>query len=532
MKDRIKKAGASIDLRQLLAREEGAIVKNWGGRLPIALVYPNSYYLGMSNLGIQTIYELLNSQRNVVCERVFWEKDRLSPLSIESRRPLADFAVIAFSISYELDYFNVARILRESGIPLYASERDERYPLVIAGGPCISANPMPLSPFFDCLCIGEAEAIIPGMLPILFEYLGDSRDRLLQQLAHLPGIYVPEINSAEPVTRQWLKDLDDYPVHSVVLTPDTELGDLFLVEAERGCNWGCRFCLVCSTFSPMRFRSAEKIIEQAQAGMRYRKRIGLVGAAVSSHPYIEGILSRLLEMGAGLSISSLRINPLPTTLLQKLAQGRARTVTLAPEAGTQRLRQVIKKGVVEEDILSAIGAAAECGVKQIKLYFMLGLPSETEEDVEGIISLALKAKDTIDRRRSGIRLILNVAPFVPKAGTPFQWLPMESVDVLNRRLALLKSRLPAKGIKVNNGSPAWSEVQAALARGGAELARVLEDVQDVTLSNWRRTVEKHCIDTDFYAHQRWNTEQKLPWGIIESGIKPEKLEKELTRALA
>jgi len=256
--DEVRKA------RRRLSREQGTIIKDWGGKIPIALIYPNSYYLGMSNLGIHAIYSLLNSYSEVVCERAFWERDTNQILSLESQRPLSDFAVLAFTISYELDYFNVVSILKASGIPLYAADRDDRHPLVIAGGPCIIANPMPLSPFFDCLCIGEAEPILPALLPILTEGITSQRSDLLKALAALPGVYVPQYYSGTPVVRQWAKNLDDFPVTSVILTPDTELGDLYLIEVERGCNWACCFCLVSNAFRPMRHRSLDNLIHQAR----------------------------------------------------------------------------------------------------------------------------------------------------------------------------------------------------------------------------------------------------------------------------
>ncbi|MGD9118968.1 MAG: radical SAM protein, partial [Dehalococcoidia bacterium] len=280
--------------RRRLSREQGAVVKDWGGRTPVALVYPNSYYLGMSNLGVHAVYSLLNSYDNIVCERVFWEGE--SPLSLESQRPLSDFAAIVFSVSYELDYFNIVSILKTSGLPLYAKERDESYPLIIGGGPCIMANPMPLSPFFDVLAIGEAEPLVPEMLPVIGA--DASREGRLKSLSALSGVYVPQFYSGKPVERRWAKNLDDFPVASAVLTPDTELGDLYLIEVERGCNWGCRFCLVSQTFSPMRYRSIDGLLAQAEQGLKYRQRLGLVGAAVSSYPHIEELLPRLTEMGA------------------------------------------------------------------------------------------------------------------------------------------------------------------------------------------------------------------------------------------
>jgi radical SAM superfamily enzyme YgiQ (UPF0313 family) len=527
---RYKTKKAITSPRERLSREKGTIIKDWGGRLPIALIYPNSYYLGMSNLGLHALYRWLNSYQGVVAERVFWEKEDKTPFSLESRRPLSDFALLAFSISYELDYFNVVRILKASGIPLYAAERDERYPLVIAGGPCITANPLPLSPFFDCLCIGEAEPILPTILPLISEGIGGKREELLKVLALLPGIYVPQYPQS-PVVRQWARNLDDFPVTSAIVTPDTELGDLYLLEVERGCNWGCRFCLVSTAFSPLRFRSVDKLIEQAQQGLQYRRRLGLVGPAISDHPQLEELLVRLRQMGASFSLSSLRISPLSEKLLTEIAKGGARTLTLAPEAGSPHLRQVIKKGINDEDILEAITILGKQGIKQLKLYFMIGLPSETDEDIEEIINLTLKGKNILDRQQSGTRLILNIAPFVPKAGTPFQWLPMAPLPTLNRRLSLLKNKLSPKGIKVKAESPAWSQIQGILARGDIKVAELLACMEEISLAGWRRAVEKCQLDINFYC-QRWETTQKLPWAIIDSGTKPAYLESELNKAFA
>ena len=528
--DEVRKA------RQRLSREQGTVIKDWGGRIPIALIYPNSYYVGMSNLGVHAIYSLLNSHSEIVCERAFWEKDnrdKKSPtLSLESQRPLSDFAVLAFSISYELDYFNVVQILKTSGIPLYATERDERHPVVIAGGPCIIANPSPLSPFFDCLCIGEAEAILPAMLPILHEGISGKRDDLLKALASLPGVYVPLVSHETPVARQWTSHLDDFPVASTILTPDTELGNLYLIEVERGCNWGCRFCLASQAFRPMRFRSVDKLIAQAKLGLKHTKRLGLVGTAIPDHPQVEELVTELHKMGAELSISSLRMRPLSRILLREMAKSGARTIALAPEAGSQRLRQVIKKGISEDDIMEAMEKVAEQRLKQLKLYFMIGLPTETDEDIEEIISLTLACKNPLDKRQTGCRISLNVAPFVPKASTPFQWLPMAPLPTLNRRLSLLKSKLMPKGIKIKSESPAWSQVQGVLARGDIRLAEVLANIEEVSLSGWRQALAKCHLDIDFYAHQRWDTNQKLPWAMINPGTEPAQLELELSRALA
>jgi radical SAM superfamily enzyme YgiQ (UPF0313 family) len=512
-----------------LSQEKGTIIKDWGGRLPIALIYPNYYYIGMSNLGVHAIYSLLNSYSNVVCERVFWNDKHT--LSLESRRPLSDFAVLAFSISYELDYFNVVSMLKASGIPLYATDRDDQHPLLIAGGACITANPMPLVPFFDCLCIGEAESIVPMVLSVLVQGAGQRGDEL-KALAELPGVYVPQYHNGKAIARQWTQNLDDFIVSSVVLTPDTELGGLYLIEVERGCNWGCRFCLVSSAFCPMRYRSLGCLIDRAGQGLKYRKRLGLVGPVVSDHPQIEELLPQLRQMGAGLSLSSLRVNPLSRTVLSELAKGGARTITLAPEAGSQRLRQVIGKGISEDDILRAVTKVAEQGIKQLKLYFMIGLPSESDSDVEEMVTLTLRCKDILDKSGTGCRLSLKVAPFVPKAGTPFQWLPMSDLATLNYRLALLRKKLAPKGIKVRSESPAWSQVQGALARGDANMAEVLASIEEVTLAGWRKAIGEHHLDFDFYVLEQWDVSQRLPWAMLDLGVSPEHLVRELNRAIA
>ena len=368
------------------------------------------------------------------------------------------------------------------------------------------------------------------MLPLLSEGIGGKRNELLKALASVPGVYVPQY-SGTTVTRQWVENLDDFPVTSTVLTPDTELGDLYLIEVERGCNRGCRFCLVSTTFRPMRFRSVDKLLEQAEQGLKYRRRIGLVGPAVADYPKLEELLTGLHRMGAEFSLSSLRADQLTDKVLEEIAKGDVRTITLAPEAGSQRLRQVIKKDLSEDNILTTTGKLAGQRIKQLKLYFMIGLPSEYDEDIEEIIELTLKCKDLIDRQQSGTRLTLNIAPFVPKAGTPFQWLPMAPIPTLNHRLSLLKNRLPPKGIKLKCESPAWSQVQGILARGDVRVAEVLANMEEISLAGWRRVTRKHHLDTDFYA-QRWDISQKLPWAVIDSGTKPEYLEAELDKSLS
>ncbi len=505
--------------------------KDWGGRTPIALIYPNSYYLGMSSLGFQTIYGFLNSYENIVCERILWEP-RIhraeEPISLESQRPLPDFDVLAFSISYELDYFNVVQILKAGGIPLFAADRNESHPLVIAGGSSVTANPEPLSLFFDCFAIGEGEAILPSFIEVLTNGLQDKKDELLKELASVPGVYVPALYDGDPVSRQWLADLDSVATTSVVLTPDTDLSDMYLIEIARGCGWGCRFCLAGFWFRPFRFRSLGSLLAQAEKGLRYGKRMGLLAAAVSDHPEIDELVSRLRQMGAEISVSSLRIRPLSKRVLRGLGESGTQTVSLAPEAGSERLRQLINKGITESDIIEAVDNVAEQGLRQVKLYFMIGLPTECDDDIEEIIKLTLKLKDRIER--TGCRIALTVEPFVPKAGTPFQWLAMAPKDILQRRTKRIKNGLAKSGIEVRAESVGWSLVQGVLSRGDVRLGAALASMSGYSLAAWHRALEERDLSADFYAHRELPLDEPLPWSVVDSGITCDYLGEELEKA--
>jgi len=512
--DAVKKA------REQLGRERNAVIKDWGGRLPVALVYPNRYYIGMSNLGMHAIYRLLNRENKLICERAFWEGSGLV-VSIETQRPLSDFAVLAFSIPYELDYFNIPLILKDAGLPFFAAERGDAHPLVIAGGAAVTANPMPLAPFFDAVAIGEAEVILPKLLEVVDKGLG--RTKTLEALAEIPGVYVPQMKPEGPVTRQFVPKLDENLASSAVISPDTELGDLYLIEIARGCAWSCRFCLATRIFCPVRYGGLERILAQAKEGLKYRKRLGLVGAAVSGHPKIEPLVLELQRMGAQISVSSLRIKPLHRTVLKAVLESGAKTLTLAPEAGSERLRRLINKGINEDDIMRAMAMVAELGVKQLKLYFMIGLPTETDEDIEAIVKLSRRLNEMLGK---GARLTLNVAPFVPKAGTPFQWQPMARLEVVNSRLKQLKAGLEPAGIKVKAESPAWSEVQAILARGDKTLGSALAEMEAPTLAGFKRALAKCGVDGDYFAHTEWDANIKLPWSAVTSKEEVEMLRRE------
>ncbi len=500
--------------RQRLEREDGAIVKDWGGRLPIALIYPNSYHIGMSNLGFQTIYGLLNAQDDILCERVFWEPpDR--PVSVESARPLAHFSVLAFSVSYEMDYFNVLQVLRAAGVPLLAQEREEGHPLVIAGGPCLTANPVPLSAFVDAVAIGEAEVILPPFLDVLRRGPGAPRHEILEALADVPGLWVPALDGGRRVVRQHAPDLDAFATTSVVLTPDTELGDMFLMEVARGCARGCRFCLAGYHFRPQRVRSLDTLLRHAEVGLAHRQRLGLVGASVSDHPEIGELATRLRARGALVSVSSLRVDSLPQGLLQALAESKTRTVTVAPEAGTESLRRRIGKPASTEVILDAVRRVGEMGFPELKLYFLVGLPGETDDDIRELARLLRQCKDTIEQVRSGTRIVANINPCVPKAGTPFQGAAMATPEVLAERLRLAKSLLAKSGVAIRGEGAQWSLIQGLLARGDARMGQALARLEGNTAAAWLKALEP--VDTSWLHRELAPSE--WPWAFLESGVR-------------
>lgn len=553
--------------RKRLARERGTVRKDWGGRVPVALCYPNSYAIGMCNLGLQSVYGLFNAKRDFVCERVFaepvligsrsagrgdWTGDdryriesRLEvvgePLSVESQRPLSDFPVVAFSLSFELDYFNVGDMLRRAGIPALASERTDTDPVIIAGGPAVSGNPEPVAPMLDAVIVGEVEPIIDA----LQEVFANTSDRWEQigALSRLPGVYVParyEVHHAAdgtisgvntgavlPVQRLNARNVNDFHTMSAVLSPDIELGDMFLVEMTRGCARGCRFCLAGYTSLPVRHRHVDRLIEAVQHGLQFRKRVGLISAATSDHPELEQLLEKMMQVGADISLSSLRIDRITPFLVESLVRSGARTITLAPEAGSQRMRDVINKRLTHEQIVHAAELAGRGGIPNVKLYFIVGLPGELDSDIDELAALSAEVLSRAREQNAYGRVAVNLSPHVPKAQTAFQWEAMEEVQVVERRIKMIQKALGPLGIDVRFESPAGQRVQAILARGDRRLAPVLLETQ--RLQQFEGNLKRHGLDPEFYIGAM-DPNGIMPWSLVSTGVPEWYLKQEFGRA--
>ena len=420
-------------------------------------------------------------------------------------------------MSWELDYFNIPQILRTAGIPLYAVDRDESHPIIIGGGATLTANPAPVAPFFDAVCIGEAEALLPGLCKTLKASINAPRRELLNQLATISGIYVPSIHKSEnqpttPIARQYTADLDTFPVGSVVFTEDTEFGDMYLLEVQRGCRFSCRFCLVAGAFCPFRWRSVEVLLREAENNLKYRNRVALVGPVVGEHPQIVELLRGLRKLGYGLSMGSMRVNPISTDVLDELVAGGIKSLTIAPEAGTLELRRSIGKGFSDNDIVEAVGKIGVAGIRQLTLYSMVGLPEETDDDVAALSSLALRCKTEADKYR--LLLSLNVSAFIPKPQTSFERQPMATVADIKQRFEMLTRTLSPRGVKVKPDNVDWGVVQATLSRGDKHLAEVIEKLDRISLAGWRRAMKQCGLSNTDYAHRHFDDNEPLPWHIV------------------
>jgi radical SAM family uncharacterized protein len=540
--------------KQRLAAETGTIRKPWSGHLRVALVYPNVYRVAMANLGFQSVYRLLNAMDHVLCERAFLpeSEDGEAPVvSLESGRRLLDFDCVAFSLSFENDYPNVLSLLQKTALPLPSALRGTSLPLVLAGGVAVFLNPEPLAPFFDCFLLGEAETLIHPF----FEHYDPARDRrsmLIELAGRVPGLYVPAFYTAqyaadgtlksfaptqpvpEKVQRVYAADLHAQGTHSTVVTPHTGFEDAFLIEVSRGCPHGCRFCAAGYLYRPPRTRPLPLLLEELRQGAAQTRKIGLLGTAVSDLPDLQTLCAQGRQMDLQLSFSSLRADALNDDLVQALKSGRLKTATIAPETGSERMRRVINKGLSEEDILSAAEKLVTGGIPNLKLYFMVGLPTETEEDIEALITLVKRIKHRFlsssqARGRMGtITVSLNC--FVPKPFTPFQWSAMDEMAELKRKIKKIKSALDKlANVRVNADVPRWAHLQALLSRGDRRVADLLLQAHENN-GNWPQTFKAAALNPGFYVHRQRYRSELLPWDFIDHGIDKDFLWQEYQRA--
>ena len=537
--------------RELLAAEVGYIRKPHGGRLRVALAFPNTYFVGMSNLGLQTVYKLFNAEDGIVCERVFLppksevvaQLESGAPLvTIESQTPVAEFDIFAFSVSFEWDYTNVLTMLRLAGLPVRAEARSHHHPFVMIGGAVTFVNPEPLAPFADVIAAGEGEALIPPLVGAF----GSATDRedLLRRLAGERGFYIPSFydvsyaadgtiaavaprpgTGAPPTVRKAaLKTTDAVdPPATTVFTPGTELGSRFLVEVVRGCANLCRFCWAGYNYLPVRAFPAERILELARNARPHSSRAGLVSIALCDHPEIEAILTSLVEMGYSISPASLRLDDLTPTILGLLRASGERTITIAPETGSDRLRRVINKTVTNEEILSAAEMIFASGMEHLKLYFMIGLPTEEDDDLVAIRDLTLQLREVMMRHAKSRgqvgRIIGSVNPLVPKPGTAYQWLPMESDRTIERKLQRMRSLMSGiDNVYFNMKSERHSFYQALLSLGDRRVAAAVEAAER-NGGQWRAALVEAGLDADFYVFRDRSADAILPWDIIDGGMK-------------
>ena len=541
--------------RQLVDAEIGTIRKSWHQKTRIALVYPNGYHVGMSSLGYQTLYHLLNGLDQVVCERAFLPggkgSETVRPTTIESGRPIADADIIAFSISFENDYPHLLTILDQAAIPLRSGERSARHPLVIAGGVACFMNPEPIAAFIDCFLLGEAE----GILPLFFQIFepGADKQALLKDLAcRVPGAYVPAfyhvryhddgtLAAFEPledvppkIKRVCLEDLDRISTSSAVVTPHTTFDRSFLVEIGRGCPHGCRFCSAGFIYRPPRFRSIACLKKTIQRGARLTNRIGLVGAAVSDLPEIEELCGKFTDQNIRISFSSLRADRLTPGLLSVLKNSNVKTATIAPEVGSERMRRIINKGITEKDVLTAAEKLVENGIPNLKLYFMIGLPGETDADIEAIIKLVKQIKHRFlasSRARKHMGTItVSLNSFVPKPTTPFQWAAMDEVRTLKKKIKKIKNELKkVANLQINSDIPGWAYIQAMFSRGDRKIADILL-MAHTNKGNWAQTFKTAPVNSDFYVLRERHPDEKFPWDFIDHGVKKSYLRQEYHRA--
>jgi radical SAM superfamily enzyme YgiQ (UPF0313 family) len=538
--------------RQRLQAERGTQFKAAGTvRLRFALAYPHTYFVGMSNLGLQTIYRLINQRPDTVCERVFlpdptervaYAAGQMPLFTLESQRPVSDCHILGFSVSYENDYLHLLDMLEMARLPLLAAERDERHPLVLVGGAVTYINPEPLADFVDLMIIGDGEEVLNGYLD-----LAQPRQTHLRQAAQIPGVYVPSQHARSgdtlPMTPRKITELAHWPAYSSVLTDDTEFSGTLLVEITRGCPFKCRFCTVGYVYPKFRQLPGEMVLalvkaqqqRDREAGRAPVGKVGLVSSATGDYRHLSAVAQGLVELGVAIGISSLRMDRMPEVLIDCMVRSGVHSCTVAPEAGSERLRQLIRKEMTEAVILSGVERLLEAGMRDLKLYSMIGLPTENDADLQELIDLVFKIWNRMQpygRRRGSLgTLTLSVNPFVPKPATPLQWCAMAPQRVIKAKLHTLRQAVRREShIRLHHGSLKSDYLEGILARGDRSLRAFLLETQRQG-GNWQRAARQIGFDAERFVCTPLPQDSPLTWEFLESERQIQRLHREHDRAL-
>lgn len=550
----------------ILENETGYVKKVWGAYNKVCLAYPNYYRTGMANLGFQAIYKIFNDLPSFLCERIFlpdsgnnarFVSGAAGIFSLENQRTIAEFDILAFSISFENDYPNVLKMLDLAGIPLLAKDRTDSHPLIIGGGIALTLNPEPLADFFDLFILGEAEEVLPEFCRYFDQArrLNYDRSKLLDGLQEkVSNIYVPslyevkyceesKIHSITPVRPDLpekikinhIENISAFCTQEVISAPETEMEDMFLVEVNRGCARSCRFCAASFVYRPVRFRGYKEIVASVDYGLQRKKKIGLVGTAVSDHPDLVNICEYIISQNAKAGIGSLRIDRINEKIVDLIKANGIETVALAPEAGSQKMRDILRKDITQSDIMNAVRLLAEKEIPNLRLYFMVGLPGEDEQDIDAIIELTQKIQHHVLTEFKGKkkfrRVTLSINQFIPKPATPFQWCSLADVNITGRKIKKIENAFRRdRQIKVIHDVPKWNYIQALLSLGDRRVGEILLAVNRLE-GNWAQALKEVNVNSEFYVYRQKQFDEVLPWDLIELGVSKKALIGECRKAI-
>lgn len=547
-------------LQELYKDEDSWVTVNPHAGQKVAIVYPNTYFVGMSNLGLHIIYEEINLRNDSVCERIFlpekkeleaYDKTKTPLMSVETQRPMHQFDVVAFDVTFEMDYFHIPLMLRHGRVPIMGKDRTEFDPIVIAGGPCATFNPEPFADFIDAFIIGEGEGIVSRVLDIIRDGKMEGLDRhaILRQLANISGVYVPSlyvpiysddgefkgyhIAEGAPKTIKRHFEMLTSGGETVVATNYTEFGAMYIIEVARGCGRHCRFCMAGYCFRVPRVRPLEILKEGVDRAEKLGKKVGLMGAAISDYPEVDELVTYIRSKDMRYSCASLRADSLTQAVVDGLADSGQKTITIAPETGSERLRRVINKGISEEHLQNAATLSAKSGIQHMRLYIMIGLPTETDEDIDAIVGLAERTQAHMAEVGCKGRLTLSINPFIPKPFTPFQWMAMDNQKTVEKKLQYIKKALQKnRRIEVLVESPKEAYIQGVLARGDRRLGAVLVAcAADRGSKSFKAEMKAAGLDMDEMNYRERSFDEFLPWSHLDMGMDDGYLEMEWKRSV-